>query len=433
MTPGFIRWGLVGFLLGLAFMFTQCGKPFATKGDLIYSVDGVGVVSPIAGGTAESSLSAFQQTVYPLTRSHCVSCHGGSQTPLHASSDPAVAHNAVLQKVNFTDPSNSRMVRKLRDESHHCWTSCSQSAQIMQDAIAEWTSRMTTVNTDPPGGTNDYNLVTGQSQTVAQERQLVTAGAFLMTSSAGTAMYSTPFVYNSTISPGFIEAPNDGSNQTFSSTDPAAGQATFAMSSMANRTGGALWGLVQAAANNDDSFFIKMNNGNLIQWNIPDTNGKFQWVRVPNNYNVNAGNNVVTVREREDGTKIAMLLWTQDQNFVPTGAGTAGEIKLTFPLSTLLGGVSGVSLEVKLNDYDSYSYKLTSLRLNNTSGRMIYVKNIRLMLNGHYSPQNANYTYVDQTVPNGGANLNPGSMIVLKEKGEAVDKLSFAFEILEVR
>ena len=64
---------------------------------------------------------------------------------------------------------------------------------------------------------------------------------------------------------------------------------------------------------------------------------------------------------------------------------------------------------------------------------MIYVKNIRLMLNGQYSPQNANYTYVDQTVPNGGANLNPGTMLVLKDKGEAVDKLSFAFEILEVR
>lgn len=433
MTPNFIRWGLV-FLLGtLAFAFTQCGKPFAEKGDLIYSVDGVFV--PVAGGNAQTSLAAFEQTVYPLTRANCASCHATAQQPLHANSNVETAHNAILAgyKVNFTTPSASRMVAKLRNESHNCWGNCAANAQEMEDAIEEWATMMATGDEDPPGGTADFTIVTSQSSTIAQIRQQVTAGAVIMTAPAQSAMLTAPMIYNGTMTPGFIEVPNDGQNLTLANNDASAGRAVFTMSSTQARTGGALWGLVNATANNDDSLFFSLNGqATPTQWNINTTNGRFMWMRMPNNHNVVAGTNTITIREREDGTKLAMILWTQDQNFVPTGSGTAGMITLRFPLSSLLGGTAGVELEVRLDDYDSYSYRLTSLRINNTSTSSVYVKNIRLLLNGAYNPQHANFTFVDQIVPPGGAALTPSSMIILKDKGEAVDKLSFAFERLEL-
>lgn len=439
MTPAFFKWSVASCLMTLALVFTQCGKPFATKGDLIYSVDGSGLAIPIEGADPKTSLEAFEQTVYLVTRQNCTSCHGNSQQPLHASSDSSIAHNALLSqyKVNFTNPAQSRMVKKLKDEGHNCWSNCAADAQEMQDAIADWGSCLsqTTPTTGGSGGGGDFSKKTAQSRTILAERQAVTAGTVIITAQSASAMLTAPMVLRpaSGNDPAYIEVPNDGNDATLANNDGSAGIANFTLSSTVARANGALWGLVSSPSGNDDSFHVRINNaGNFPAWTYPATNGLFKWSRVTGNFNLNAGANTVQVREREDGAQLAMILFTPDQSFVPAGAGTAGTITLRYPLDAILGE-AGASIEVKIEDYDAFSYRLSGLRLN-TGSRSVYVKNIHVLVNNTYNPQHSNYTLVDQLVPmGGGMALSPSNMIVLKEGGEAVDKLSFAFEFLEFR
>lgn len=109
-------------------VFNNCGRP-----------------SPLYFGTsiinqsATVSYEAFEKTVYPITRSYCVSCHS-TQQPVHASADLKTAHDAVLanMKVNFENIPSSRMVKKLREDNHNCWGDCETNALEMEAAISEW-------------------------------------------------------------------------------------------------------------------------------------------------------------------------------------------------------------------------------------------------------------------------------------------------------
>jgi len=77
--------------------------------------------------------------VWNLLQANCVGCHVDSsptpQTPFFASSIRADAYEAAKSKINLNDPAASRLVVRLRDEFHNCWTQCSADATSMQNAI----------------------------------------------------------------------------------------------------------------------------------------------------------------------------------------------------------------------------------------------------------------------------------------------------------
>jgi hypothetical protein len=77
------------------------------------------------GSTSAAQVAAFTATVNPLLQQHCRSCHAGSGpgTPAIAHPDPATAFSSLVnnQKVNFTIPSSSRIVRRLATDFHYCW------------------------------------------------------------------------------------------------------------------------------------------------------------------------------------------------------------------------------------------------------------------------------------------------------------------------
>lgn len=278
------KWAAVTSLSAILILFTHCGNPMADKGDLVWSDEGVSV--SLSGSSGASSLQAFEQTVYPITRAHCTNCHGNSQQPLHASSNSTTAHNAVVNsyKVDFNNIPNSRMVQKLR-ESHNCWGSCTANAMEMQLAIEDWKSLMAATSgggpTNPPvSGNNLYNKTTSISRTLELE-------------------------------------------------------------------------------------------------------------------GINTG--VVTLR---------------------------------YSLNSL--GIAGGILEVRVQNYDEYSYRLSQLRIISPN-QNVEVKGVYLLMNGSFNPQNANLTQIEQRVPqgNGGTMLNPSAMIVLKDRGPAMDTLAFGFEELE--
>ena len=89
--------------------------------------------------------SAFQSTVYPVLQANCSSCHSSNsavqQSPFFAEGplgDPGAlttAYEAAKSKIDLDSPDQSRMVIRLRDESHNCWTLCANDAVTMQTAI----------------------------------------------------------------------------------------------------------------------------------------------------------------------------------------------------------------------------------------------------------------------------------------------------------
>jgi hypothetical protein len=96
------------------------------------------------GNSGQTSLAAFQETMYPISRSSaysCVGCHIAARAPFHASDSTLIAHDAALGIVDFVNPANSRIVRKMRDDRHNCGADCDQIANQYQDAIIEWRTK----------------------------------------------------------------------------------------------------------------------------------------------------------------------------------------------------------------------------------------------------------------------------------------------------
>lgn len=86
--------------------------------------------------------------LYQLLRARCAGCHlessATAQQPYFASNNIDVAFEAVKSKVDLNDAAfanpalkaKSRLVVRLRDEFHNCWTaSCGADAAVMQTAI----------------------------------------------------------------------------------------------------------------------------------------------------------------------------------------------------------------------------------------------------------------------------------------------------------
>jgi hypothetical protein len=95
-----------------------------------------------SAAAAAAGTGPFEQSVYPLLRSYCVACHVGAGPgfPHVSHPDPETAMRAVLdnQKVDFITPANSRLVERLIDDRHFCWSNCAADAATMQAAIEQW-------------------------------------------------------------------------------------------------------------------------------------------------------------------------------------------------------------------------------------------------------------------------------------------------------
>ncbi|MFT7560457.1 MAG: hypothetical protein ACI93R_002377 [Flavobacteriales bacterium] len=86
----------------------------------------------------------FEVTVYPVVREYCVNCHSEDaaqqQQPFIASEDVEVAYQAARSKINLDDADASRLVLRLRNEFHNCWSNCTTNANEMRDAIAAFSA-----------------------------------------------------------------------------------------------------------------------------------------------------------------------------------------------------------------------------------------------------------------------------------------------------
>lgn len=106
-----------------------------------------------ASKTLPESSNLFATTVYPLLTTYCARCHAQTattpQSPYFASSDVGLAYEAVKPKVNLDVPADSRLVLRLRNEFHNCWSDCASDANEMEAAIATFADGVALTTVDP--------------------------------------------------------------------------------------------------------------------------------------------------------------------------------------------------------------------------------------------------------------------------------------------
>jgi mono/diheme cytochrome c family protein len=421
-------------LAAITVVFTHCGSPFSSQSQLIWK-------SNVYGGADEASYNAFEATVFPILRTNCASCHGTTQAPLHSQEDVRKAHDVIMeaQKVNFSNPGGSRLVRKLRDESHNCWSDCQADADEMQAAIEAWNDAIKDTAAEPvvSAPTAPTILKTAQTMTISQE--LANAANPLKSNTVSinvsSAMVNAPMVKAVDGFGDYLYVPDDGANATLSATDNSAG---VAMMNIRLPAAGSyrIWGYVLAADNNSNAFYAGISQmgsatqiGGIRTWDIT-ANANPTWRMMPGTIAVPAaGNYTLTLRERKDGTKIYRIFVTSDTSFNGDDVASYLGVTLSFDISAI-SKVPNSKFLIDLSDYDMYTYLLANPRIV-TSTQNIRVKNVRLMVNNVYSPQNSTYTTVDKVATPTDGKVSGFPMIVLKDKGSSMDKFHFEFEILE--
>lgn len=450
MKPWHAKTGIVFLLAAVLATYTQCvpqqgkNKSRLKYNDTSESTTGTGSGSgtgtgSTGGGTSTTpglaSVQAFAQTTHAITRARCINCHGSFQQPLHAVADAQQAHDALINssKINFSSPQQSRLVLKLT-EGHNCWGDCNLNAQEMLDSVNDWIYLMkdTTVST---GGSGD-GFVTTESNSVAMvldPNNTANVGDVMLNMEA--TMVAAPMVKATEGGVQYIWVPNGTHAAVVANNDNIAGRAYItAQIPTAGRY--KLFGLVRAYGNPDDSFHIKVGVNNYTEWHVGGDTSGYKWVEITSgsgrtaiSYQLAAANHQIEIREREDGTKLSKILMTDDLQLQASDIGGGPQATITYSLNTLAPG-SNAQFKVDISNYDMYSYQIRNPRIVLPSG-MLKVKNIKPLINGNWNPQHSTYTIVDKNVTSNDGALSGSSMIILKDQGEAVDRVSFSFEMLE--
>ena len=99
------------------------------------------------------SPALFADTVYPVLNTFCADCHTSSATipisPYFASSDVLEAYEAAKDRLNLDDPASSRVVVRLREQFHNCWSDCNDDAATLSDAISTMAANIAVTELDP--------------------------------------------------------------------------------------------------------------------------------------------------------------------------------------------------------------------------------------------------------------------------------------------
>jgi hypothetical protein len=431
----------VAVLALILISYNHCGMPSGSKkkSDLTFShPDDEGSVNTNAvvnvGG--QSDVEVFSNTVWQVTKNRCAGCHGSLQQPLHGSSDVTTAYNAVINgyKVNFSNPATSRLVLKLKDENHNCWSNCEDNSNEILTQVTAWAQSRESSN-QQDDSEEETSLTTNESLTM--DESLSTAGnTGIIKLNPMAAMIQSPFARGQSGDISYIYAPGTGVLKRVN--DATAGMAFFNFSSMKTASY-RMWAYVDARAGNDDSFYIKINNGNYAEWHIPATNG-FEWRQVTqttarsvmNFFMPQGDSNRLEVRQREDGAKISHIILTDDFEQTPETFDLGASVTFSFDISSLLNLSPGsAKLEIDCREFDEYTYQFYNPRI--VSNSSIRVKGMKLLINGAYNPQHATYNFVDTIVTPGNSSLSSSALLAIKENGNTADRFSFSFEVLELQ
>ena len=85
--------------------------------------------------------TAFESTVWPLLTEYCSDCHTDGaaipQSPFFAHDDVATAYEAAKSKIDLNNPLISRIVVRVGEEFHNCWSDCGDNAAALLAAVED--------------------------------------------------------------------------------------------------------------------------------------------------------------------------------------------------------------------------------------------------------------------------------------------------------
>lgn len=458
------KYFIVVMLFSLLGVYNQCVPQKTNKSKVKSNIEAplntTGNNTGTSGGNGGNvdvhalSVQAFSTTTHNLTQMRCATCHGSFQQPLHSVSDATQAHDALVNsnKVDFNNIAQSRMVQKLRVDNHNCWSDCQADSVTMEDSIQDWKDERdrliaaaggSTTGDDGGNGGNEpaYPNMTSESQVLSAELSSNTADDGNVVMKAETAMLGAPMVSGDDSGVKYFWTPNMN-NTLFQNNTNGSGNAYVNFNvSMSNQY--KLYAKVNAPSTSDNSFHVRVMQNtfpvtNFFEWHIDVTSG-FEWRELTHTSSQAdvafflAGNNTYTleVKTREDGTKMSDIVLSGDPNFDPNNYSTSVNATLEYDISAIVG-VQGVKFKIDFEDFDLYSYKFSNPRIE-TSTTNIYVKDIKLLINGNYNPQHATFTLVDGVATPLNGVLSNSALIALKDQGLEYDKVSFSFEILQAQ
>lgn len=155
-----------------------CGDYSGSETDTSIAANSV-IASAPSGLSVAEQVTSFETTVFPLLRAECTPCHaaGGTGSPKIADANSSSAWSQVVdnQKVNFSSPSDSRLVRRLSVDEHWCWDDCSANAAEMLGEILAWQAAIeaaggTTGGVNVAGLASDVRAVSDGREEVGDER-----------------------------------------------------------------------------------------------------------------------------------------------------------------------------------------------------------------------------------------------------------------------
>lgn len=391
--------------------------------------------SGVAGASRAVSVTAYKQSLYPIMTAHCAGCHSTFQTPLMASADINIAYDALANtsKVDFTNPANSRLVLKLRNEKHNCWGDCVANSQEIEDQIVNWQKLLSATSTDV-GSTNVTGKITKESLVVSDilnpQNALDSGTITLMTESASLKQ---PMIKSVDGLTSFIWIPTAAQVLDLSSADAGLGYLNF---SPAVSDFYKIYMLVNVPSETSNQIYVKATGSEYKEWSADTTNG-FEWRELTNtpqkietSFYFTAGKPyTLELRQKEAGMKISKVVVTNDSTYNPS---MAPSVSLKGTISVSIADISGVAnafLDIDIEEYDLYSYKLSNPRIR--TPKDLKIKKLKVLVNGTFNPQHSTYFTVNKTVTKADPIVSAFSMILLKDKGSDFDKLSFSFDTIE--
>lgn len=391
--------------------------------------------------THEPAVEVFEDTVYPLLRTNCVSCHSEvrPQGPEFAASDVEVAYRVIFeaQKINVAHPDKSRISVKV-SEGHNCWHECAEDAKALSDAIVEF---LTAAKLEAPPETDKVTTQLTISGAVGDTPQIVADGRTFIVE-AETAQLSGLMIKNNDplqASGGeFIYTmKNAALVNNLMGTPTADGTATFTFN-LTNAGTYFLWVKGRGIDDSSDSVFLRVNGalaatGGMAPgvWNGVRTNGNaFVWIQAPVQLNLAPGANTITIERRELGTELDMVALTLEPTFTGEAIGPISTTKsLSFDLETILG-LPGAKFLVDIVEQTEDSYRVFNARVT-IADKKLKVKAPKILVNGAYQPHHNAFNSVDLEISAPGGPVSDQTMIVVRElQAPAEDKFSFTFEEL---
>ena len=403
------------------------------------------------------ALEGFKSHVFPIVEAHCSSCHGAAVSPRFATKDAVEAFSGLMAAnvISFNDPQNSRIVKRLSEQSHNCWSECPADAESLAQAIQNWSETVEVVagNLDPTlvyitAEVELQSVVSPKAEEITPaEGEEEEMNATLI--EAETALIGSGFDFTEENNPSggiAVQTTESGPISLPESMDTAEttaklGAIEFEYTSEENRNF-RVYGRVLGTGQESDSFYVQVDDGDLQIWDIENSGESFEWVRLTSRQNrdnsrpfdprLNRGSHTIRFFQRGAGVSLDAILITRNGNLDPETYKTdTTSTRVVYDLSQIKPELGpGVRFSVTVAELNEKSYQLSSPALT-TGGQPIRIANIKPLINGIYKDQNATFTAIDETVSVKSRILMQAPLVVLKEKGLAEDKLSFAFEILE--